>query len=103
MPRRGCRYPTTSHSLPPLDELLAPPADVRAANASDSETIVREAAAAVEAAVAPSPARAEPHDPATWLPVPDPDTLLTIPELANGHVPPAAPARDVGPVAPFPA
>ena len=34
---------------------------------------------------------AEPHDPATWLPVPDPDTLLTIPELANGHVPPPTP------------
>ena len=44
-----------------------------------------------EAAVAPSPARAEAHDPATWLPVPDPDTLLTIPELSNGQGPPARP------------
>ncbi len=89
MPRRGCRYPAMStRSRRSTSCSLRPPTS-RAASASDSETIVREAAAAVEAAVAPSPARAEPHDPATWLPVPDPDTLLTIPELANGHVPPA--------------
>jgi resuscitation-promoting factor RpfB len=70
-------------SLPPLEEMLAPPPEARAA-IDDAELVVREAAAAAEAAVAPSPARAEPHDAAAWFPVPDPHTLDTIPELEPG-------------------
>ncbi|MEX1007313.1 MAG: transglycosylase family protein [Acidimicrobiia bacterium] len=78
-------------ALPSLDELLAPSPEVRAAVIEDAEAVVREAAAAAEAVVAPSPARAEPHDAAAWLPVPDPHTLVTIPELAAGFGPPARP------------
>jgi uncharacterized protein YabE (DUF348 family) len=83
--------PADVASLPSLDELLAPPPELRAAVVDDAEAVVREAAAAAEAAVAPSPARAEPHDPDAWLPVPDPDLLRTIPELSSGAIPPARP------------
>jgi uncharacterized protein YabE (DUF348 family) len=70
-------------SLPPLHELLAPSPEARAA-IDDTELVLRDAAAAAEAVVAPSPARAEPHDAAAWLPVPDPHTLVSIPELEAG-------------------
>jgi uncharacterized protein YabE (DUF348 family) len=83
--------PADVDALPSVDELLAPPPAVRAAVLDDADSIVRDAAAAAEAAVAPSPARAAPHDPAAWLPVPDPDRLVTIPELAPGDVSAARP------------
>jgi len=51
-------------ALPPLDALLDEGRDVD----RDTELIDL---AAIEAAVSPSPARAEPHDAAAWLPLPD--------------------------------
>jgi hypothetical protein len=76
--------PDDLESLPPLAELLAPAAFPD----DDLERDVE----AVEAVVAPSPARAEPHDPASWLPVPDPALLMNLPELEEGDAsPPRAP------------
>ena len=51
--------------------LLEPDPDVQAAVVAEAEAVVHDALAAAEAAVAPSPARAEPHDAAAWLPLPD--------------------------------
>jgi uncharacterized protein YabE (DUF348 family) len=59
-----------------LEALLEPTPEVQAALADDSDAVVAAAAAAAEAVVTPSPARAEPHDAATWLPLPDPDLLV---------------------------
>ncbi|HEY7105177.1 MAG TPA: transglycosylase family protein [Acidimicrobiia bacterium] len=78
--------PVDLDALPPVEMLLAPSPELQSTAVDEAETIVRDAAAAAEAAVAPSPARAEPHDPATWLPVPDPDRLATLPELEVGAV-----------------
>jgi uncharacterized protein YabE (DUF348 family) len=78
--------PLDLHEMPSLDEMLWPSPEVQAAVVADAEAVVREAAAAAGAAVAPSPARAEPHDPASWMPLPDPDSLVTIPELESGVV-----------------
>jgi hypothetical protein len=83
--------PDDLESLPSLEALLAPAADPYDVDAFERD----EAAAveAVEAVVAPSPARAEPHDPASWLPVPDPALLLNLPELEEGDAsPPRSPA-----------
>jgi len=74
-------------SLPPLEELLAPSVDPEDLDAFDRDAAAA-AVEAVEAVVAPSPARAEPHDPATWLPVPDPTFLGTLPELEEGDASP---------------
>ena len=43
----------------------------------------------------PSPARADPADGASWLPVPAPDSLPTVEELLTGEPEPAAELRDV--------
>jgi uncharacterized protein YabE (DUF348 family) len=67
-----------------LHELLAPAPEPDAGIVEDAEALLRDAAAAAVAAVAPSPARAEPHDAAAWFPVPDPQTLVNIPELEGG-------------------
>jgi uncharacterized protein YabE (DUF348 family) len=77
-------------TLPPVEALLEPAPELQAALDDDADALVAAAAAAAEAVVTPSPARAEPHDAATWLPLPDPDLLVT-------GVTPA------GPVAPGPA
>ncbi len=66
-------------ALPSVEDLLAPDPEVRAAVLDDANAVVAAAAAAAEAVVTPSPARAEPHDADTWLPLPDPDTLVTPP------------------------
>jgi hypothetical protein len=81
--------PGDLHTMPDLAEMLAPNAEVQAAVLAEADAVVADAAAAAEAAVAPSPARAEPHDAATWLPLPDPESLVPIAELA--------PADDDGP------
>jgi hypothetical protein len=83
--------PDDLDALPPVEVLLAPPPELQSSAVDEAEAIVRDAAAAAQAAVAPSPARAAPHDPAAWLPVPDPDTLVTLPELETGEVSGALP------------
>jgi hypothetical protein len=52
-------------------------------------------------AVAPSPARAEPHDATTWLPLPAPESLPSVDELLAS--PDDAPASPVPAAAPPPA
>jgi uncharacterized protein YabE (DUF348 family) len=81
--------------LPSVHELLAPTPEVHAAVVAEAEAVVQEALAAAEAVVAPSPARAEPHDPAAWLPLPIVDELPLVPELAGqaGAGTPATPHR----------
>ena len=87
-PRAWLPLPHDVASLPPLEELLAPSAP------DDPDELEWDAAAAVvavEALVAPSPARSEPHDPAAWLPVPDPALLDNLPELEEGDASPPRP------------
>lgn len=83
--------------LPPVHELLAPTPEVQAAVVAEAEAVVQDALAAAEAVVAPSPARAEPHDPAAWLPLPIVDELPLVPELA----PEAGPTGAGAPTRPF--
>ena len=66
-------------ALPSVEDLLEPDPEVRAAVVEDANAVVAAAAAAAEAVVTLSPARAEPHDADAWLPLPDPDTLVTPP------------------------
>src|SRR5262249_22104482 len=73
--------PADLDELPDLPALLEPPPEVTVAVVAEAEALVAEAAAAAEAAVAPSPARAEPHDSSTWLPLPDPDSLVPLSTL----------------------
>ena len=81
--------PTDLHDLPPLSELLDPDPDIQATVITEAEAVVHNAFVAVQAAVAPSPARAEPHDAAAWLPLPD---VHALPE-ATREPPPAPPLR----------
>ncbi|MET0276373.1 MAG: G5 domain-containing protein [Acidimicrobiia bacterium] len=74
--------PGDLHTMPELTEMLAPNAALQAAVLAETDALVADAAAAAEAAVAPSPARAEPHDATTWLPLPDPESLVPLTELA---------------------
>ncbi|HEX5586558.1 MAG TPA: ubiquitin-like domain-containing protein, partial [Acidimicrobiia bacterium] len=69
-------------ALPDLGDLLEPSPEVRAAVVAAAEAVITDASAAAEAAVAPSPARAEPHDSSTWLPLPDPASLVPLAELS---------------------
>jgi resuscitation-promoting factor RpfB len=73
--------PEDVHVLPPVSALRDPHPEVQAAVVEEAEAFVREALAAAEAAVAPSPARAEPHDAATWLPLPIVDELAPVETL----------------------
>ena len=81
--------PVDLHDLPPLSELLDPDPDIQATVITEAEAVVHNAFVAVQAAVAPSPARAEPHDAAAWLPLPD---VHALPE-ATREPPPAPPLR----------
>jgi uncharacterized protein YabE (DUF348 family) len=76
--------PGDLHELPPAQALLAPDPELQAVVVAEAEALVRRSLAAVEAAVAPSPARAEPHDAAAWLPLPVVDDLPLVPELTAG-------------------
>ena len=76
--------PSDLDLLPGVNALLEPPPEVTRALVAEAEAVVADAAAAAEAAVAPSPARAEPHDSATWLPLPDPDSLVPLSSLSTG-------------------
>lgn len=68
--------------LPHVTELIAPSPEVQAAALAHAETVAARSMATLEAAVAPSPARAVPHTAAAWLPLPDPHTLAPLTELA---------------------
>ncbi|MFI5053065.1 MAG: transglycosylase family protein [Acidimicrobiia bacterium] len=79
--------PDDVHVLPSVEDLRDPHPDVQAAVIAEAEALVRDALAAAVAAVAPSPARAEPHDPSSWLPLPIVEELAP----AHGLLEPAAP------------
>jgi uncharacterized protein YabE (DUF348 family) len=74
-------------ALPPVEALRDPDPVTQAAVIAAAEAVVREAYLAAEAVVSLSPARAEPHDAATWLPLPD---VHGLPEVAPAP-PPRAP------------
>ena len=68
------------HGLPSIETLLD---DARAADAIDLDLTALEM---LEAMVSPSPARAAPHDPAAWLPLPDDvHDLPPVHELLDPH------------------
>jgi len=79
--------------LPSVEDLLDPDPAVQAAVVAEAEALVRDALEAAEAAVAPSPARAEPHDPASWLPLPSIELLVPVSELLEAPGPPGARTR----------
>jgi uncharacterized protein YabE (DUF348 family) len=79
--------------LPSVEDLLDPDPAVQAAVVAEAEAFVRDALEAAEAAVAPSPARAEPHDPSSWLPLPTVDELVPVSELLETGGPPGARTR----------
>jgi len=69
----------------PTIEVLLEASRVVAVN-PDTEIVVEIDLAAIEAAVSQSPARAEPHDAAAWLPLPDDlDELPPVHELLDPH------------------
>ncbi len=79
----------TPDSLPAVDELLAPPGSQEATRPLVPSA--RESTAGL-----PGPGRAEPHDDAAWLPLPDLSDLPSIDELLSpGDRVPAPTARDV--------
>ncbi len=67
--------------LPHARELIAPSPEVQAAAVAHAEMVAARSMATLEAAVAPSPARAVPHTATAWLPLPDPGTLVPLTEL----------------------
>ncbi|HEU5306098.1 MAG TPA: hypothetical protein VFW97_02140, partial [Acidimicrobiia bacterium] len=70
------------HALPPIEVLLAESRVVDDDAPEDLAIDLR----AIEAAVSPSPARAEPHDAAAWLPIPhDVDDLPPLRALLEPH------------------
>jgi uncharacterized protein YabE (DUF348 family) len=73
------------NELPPLSELLEPDPDLQISVITEAEAVVHKAFVAAQAAVVPSPARAEPHDAAAWLPLPD---VHALPEVALEPPPP---------------
>jgi uncharacterized protein YabE (DUF348 family) len=87
--------PDDLHELPPVHELLDPHPEVQAAVVAEAEAVVQGALAAAEAVVTDSPARAEPHDAATWFPLPSIDELPLVPELtlAPGESASGSPAQ----------
>jgi resuscitation-promoting factor RpfB len=71
------------HVLPPVEALIDPDPVVQAAVIAEAEAVVLDALVAAEAAVAPSPARAEPHDPSSWLPLPSVESLVPVGDLVD--------------------
>jgi uncharacterized protein YabE (DUF348 family) len=78
--------------LPDIDAL--PELEDHIATSPAATTEVRSAPPVEDAPPPPSPARARPHDPTTWLPLPAPDELPSIEELLTSpwEAPPS-PAR----------
>jgi resuscitation-promoting factor RpfB len=79
--------------LPSVHALLDPHPDHQAAVVAEAEAVVSEALAVAEASSAPSPARAEPHDAATWLPLPSPEELRPVTHLLEEGPPAGTPPR----------
>jgi uncharacterized protein YabE (DUF348 family) len=63
----------------------------------------RPSSAHVADLVQPSPARAEPHDETSWLPLPEPEALPTVEELLLPGAPDSTETRAVPPAQPSPA
>ncbi len=80
--------PDDVNVLPSVHALLDPHPEVQAAVVAEAEALVAGALAAAEATSAPSPARAEPHDPSSWLPLPSVDELPPVTELLDEATPP---------------
>ncbi len=79
--------------LPSVHDLRDPHPEVQAAVVAEAEALVADALAAAEASSAPSPARAEPHDPTSWLPLPSLDELPPVIGLLEERTPPGIPGR----------
>lgn len=67
--------------LPPLYALLDPHPEHQAAIVAEAEAVAADTLAVAEASSSPSPARAEPHDAATWLPLPALEELPPVTDL----------------------
>ncbi len=67
--------------LPSVHALLDPHPEHQAAIVAEAEAVAADYLAVVEASSAPSPARAEPHDAATWLPLPTLEELPAVTDL----------------------
>ena len=86
--------PDDVHFLPSVHALLDPHPEVQAAVVAEAEALLADALAAAEASSAPSPARAEPHDPTSWLPLPSLEELPPVTELLDeGTTPPGGSRR----------
>ena len=88
--------------LPSVRALLDPHPEVQAEIVAEAEALVADALAAAEASSAPSPARAEPHDPTSWLPLPSLDELPPVTELLDEGAPPASGRRRATRLVPAP-
>jgi uncharacterized protein YabE (DUF348 family) len=82
--------PIDVDELPPVSELLEPDPDLQVSVILEAEAVVHHAYVAASNAVALSPARAEPHDAASWLPLPD---VHALPEVSP-EGPPPPPLRE---------
>ncbi len=97
-PASWLSVPFDLHELPSIEQLLVPTEPVETYEAGLSRADL----AALEALVAPSPARAAPHDAAAWLPLtPELHDLPDVADLAGAPVP--APREPVTEIAPAPA
>jgi uncharacterized protein YabE (DUF348 family) len=88
-PESWLPLPIDLSALPPVSELLEPDPDVQVTVILEAEAVVHNALVAASSVVTLSPARAEPHDAATWLPLPD---VFALPEVST-DVPPPPPLR----------
>ena len=79
--------------LPSVHALLDPHPEHQAAIVAEAEAVAADYLAVAEASSAPSPARAEPHDAATWLPLPSPEELRPVTHLLEEGPPDGAPPR----------
>jgi uncharacterized protein YabE (DUF348 family) len=85
--------PDDVDELPTVQSLLAPHPDHQAAAMAETEAVVAEAFAVAEASSAPSPARTEAPEPASWLPLPSIDELPPVTDLLDEGPPDGRPPR----------
>ena len=88
--------PHDLHVLPSVHALLDPHPEHQAAIVAEAEAVAADYLAVAEASSAPSPARAEPHDAATWLPLPTLEELPAVTELLEEGPPAGAPPAGAG-------
>lgn len=79
--------PADVDDLPPVHALLEPHPELQAAIVAEAEAIAADYLAVAEASSAPSPARAEPHDAATWLPLTALEELPPVSDLLEDGPP----------------